>query len=680
MATDNQHDDYLDRLADQHQSRISDALATLEQRIADFLDNAPDLDGKLFDVEWAISARSTLQQILEEEYLQEVQSILDGYSDVERRAIEMLNNYGDFAKTNPAVVSQLQRLSFQGFESVGNAYLDTIANEVYQNALTGRSKSEMVRSIRQSINGVYMESDKVEINRLVDIAKNGTEAQSKAAIDKLHSVYAADKAGNNMRRYATQVAQDSLMQFDASINVNAGVEAGAEKWKYYGDVIRDSREFCRRHAGNTYTTEDIAEIWSGDWSGKASGDPFIVRGGYNCRHHWRPVFDVDATSDIPEPVTRDEPKPKPERDAALPKVESKAKTIKAIDSQLKQAASSTSTERSAAAYLVNADGVLPSRFKVNGKKRGETTQKAMERSIGKASLSTLTPEATAALNKLISESTDLGKKFKAPPIRGIAGISGDAAANMGDGLLGVNQKYFNRKARIAYNSPEKLRAEYLAGSAKLDELRDSYEKKVAEYEIAAQAKRNVRGNYDSFSEFSKSDEYLLAQRLADEAEKIRRAANRQVDIVNDLANAQEFRQVSSWSVGDDLALRPHVSGGYFDDGLDELRSVVYHEYGHLVHQETWRRFEDRNSTSMERFLASLFYDANKQRNKSRVFPTKYSEVNPEEWFAENFALYNMGRTDLVDPTLKDFLDAIVESDGAIEVFNGYNFDNEGFGN
>lgn len=676
MATDNQHDDYLDRLADQHQSRIGAALAALEERIAQYLNGAPDLDGKLFDVEWAVSARSTLQQILEEEYLQEVQSILDGYTDVELRAIEMLNNYGDFTRTNPAIVSQLQRLSFQGFEDIGNAYLDTIANEVYQNALTGRSKADMVKSIRQSINGVYMESDKVEINRLVDIAKNGTPAQAKAAIDKLHSVYAADKVGNNMRRYATQIAQDSLMQFDASINVNAGVEAGAEKWKYYGDVIRDSRSFCREHAGNTYTTEEISDIWSGSWTGKASGDPFIVRGGYNCRHHWRPVFDeADASAPPPPPPPKEEPEA--EREAGLPKVESKSKVIKEINKGLESAGKTTSVDRSGSGYLIGADGVLPSRFKVNGKKRGETTRQAMERSIGKASLSTLTPEATALLNKLVAEAADLGKKFKAPPIRGISGISGNAGANMGDGLLGVNQKYFNRKAKIAYNSPEKLRAEYLAGSAKLDELKDSYEKKLAEYNIAAQARKDARGNYDSFSEFSKSEEYLLAQKLGDEVEKLRKAANKQVDIVNDLANAQEFRQVSTWSVGDDLTLRPYTSGGYFDDGIDELRSIVYHEYGHLVHQETWRRFQDRDSTSVERFLASLFYDQNKKRNKSRVFPTKYSEVSPEEWFAESFSLYNMGKSDLIDPTLKDFLDAIVENDGAIKVFNGWNFENGG---
>lgn len=291
MATDNQHDNYLDRLADSHLERLLASLALLENRIADYLLNAPERDGKLFDVEWAISARNEISQIIESEYSQTIQSLLDDYSEVERRAIEMLNNYGDFAQTSPAVIRQLQRLTFQGFEDIARTFLDTIANEVYQNALTGRSKADMIKTIRQSINGVYMQSDQAEINRLVDIAKNGTTAQSKAAIEKLHTIYAADKTGNNMRRYASQMVQDSLMQFDAAINVNAGIQAGAEKWKYYGDVIRDSRPFCREHAGNEYTTDEIAEIWSGDWKGKASGDPFIVRGGYNCRHHFRPVFD-----------------------------------------------------------------------------------------------------------------------------------------------------------------------------------------------------------------------------------------------------------------------------------------------------------------------------------------------------------------------------------------------------
>lgn len=291
MATDNQHDDYLDRLADNHLERLLAALSVLENRIADYLATAPDQAGKLFDVEWAISARAEIQQIIEQEYSVTVQSLLDDYPEVERRALEMLNNYGNFARTSPEVIQQLQRLTFQGFEDIGRTYLDSISQEVYQNALTGRSKADMIKSIRQTINGVYMQSDQAEINRLVDIAKNGTPAQSKAAIEKLHTVYAADRTGDNMRRYATQIAQDSLMQFDATINVRAGIDAGATKWKYYGDIIRDSRQFCRDRVGNTYTIEEIEEIWQGSWAGKSSSEAFVARGGYNCRHHWRPVLD-----------------------------------------------------------------------------------------------------------------------------------------------------------------------------------------------------------------------------------------------------------------------------------------------------------------------------------------------------------------------------------------------------
>jgi len=33
----------------------------------------------------------------------------------------------------------------------------------------------------------------------------------------------------------------------------------------------------------------IDPLTSQTWQGKAQGDPFVVRGGYNCRHHWQPT-------------------------------------------------------------------------------------------------------------------------------------------------------------------------------------------------------------------------------------------------------------------------------------------------------------------------------------------------------------------------------------------------------
>ena len=67
------------------------------------------------------------------------------------------------------------------------------------------------------------------------------------------------------------------------------MEAEIEQFKYDGSNINDTREFCRTHKGKTYSMDEINEIWQGDWKGKKAGSPFIVRGGWNCRHYWTPV-------------------------------------------------------------------------------------------------------------------------------------------------------------------------------------------------------------------------------------------------------------------------------------------------------------------------------------------------------------------------------------------------------
>lgn len=305
MPTDNHYDEILDKLADTHQQRLSDALVTLEERVADVMADAPLKGGKLFDTEWAINARPQLREAMDDAYLSEVDAVVRGYGGVATDAQDMLGQYGDFTKLDPSVINQLQTLSFQGFESVANEYLDVLANEVYQSTLTGRSFNDTVKNLRQTINGVYIQSDDVEAQRLVDIVNNGTATASKEAAEQLRTKFARDRAGNNLRRYSTQMAQDSLMQFDASINTAIGKSTGATKWKYYGDVIRDSRPFCRQHSGQVFTDEEIDETWAGSWQGKSSGDPFIVRGGYNCRHHWRPVFDEeDIEEESPAPTLK----------------------------------------------------------------------------------------------------------------------------------------------------------------------------------------------------------------------------------------------------------------------------------------------------------------------------------------------------------------------------------------
>ena len=68
MAADTDYADLLDRLADTHQKRIADALIELEKQVARLMATAPLKDGALFDLEWAVSARTELRRLLDSEF------------------------------------------------------------------------------------------------------------------------------------------------------------------------------------------------------------------------------------------------------------------------------------------------------------------------------------------------------------------------------------------------------------------------------------------------------------------------------------------------------------------------------------------------------------------------------------------------------------------------------------
>lgn len=248
MAVDNDHVMFTEAVIEKHQARLAVALATLEKKVADYIATAPLNEEQLFDLEWAIKSRAELRPLIQEEYLKAVDEMIRDFRVIEADAYEMLDNYGNVARLDPQVVTRLQEFSYQGFEDVATEYLDVVSKTLYESTLTGANFSAAVES-------------------------------AKAAI------------GGRMARYANQQIHDTLMQFDATINVAVGKEAGATAWKYVGSLVRDSREHCREHQNKVYTIEEIEEIWSGDWDGKQEGDPFKVRGGYNCGHVWRPVFE-----------------------------------------------------------------------------------------------------------------------------------------------------------------------------------------------------------------------------------------------------------------------------------------------------------------------------------------------------------------------------------------------------
>ena len=311
----------LEKLADQHEERMINVLYRLENDVVREVTRATK--GQLVSQRIALQLQPQIKKAIEKSFLNEADLIInDEYNKI---AKEVLDNFGklnipkkfkSLSAVDLQTINSLKYQSFSGFEDIAERFLKVINDEVYQSTIAGRPFEDMVGNIRSHINGVYKQSNVTEINELVDFVNqnkfdSAKKLQVQDAIKKLHTQYASDRAGNNLRKYAGQIAHDSVMQFHGQFTVAKAKEAGIDKFSYTGTLVRDSREFCGRMLNRVLTEKQIREIWnSQSWGGKSTGDPFIVRGGYRCRHTWLPTLDetIDEIPKEPEVVVAPPPK------------------------------------------------------------------------------------------------------------------------------------------------------------------------------------------------------------------------------------------------------------------------------------------------------------------------------------------------------------------------------------
>ena len=268
----------------------------------------PTTDGKLIELRAAIAIRPQIKAILEREYLAWSDTVVrEGFNKQAKRVERAFKTIGripkefqELTKGDLALIQNLKQQYFTQFKDISNTFTRTLADKVYQNTLLGSEFTVLEKELRQSINGIYASSKDPEINKLVNFVKknkNRKSMQSKVdkAVAKLQSKFGRDRAGENMKRYAGQLLNDSLRDFDATLNFNKANDAGLTFVKYYGDIIPTTREICRNLVNGVYnkrkdglfTIDEVRKLWtSRSWSGKKSGNPLVVRGGYNCRHQW----------------------------------------------------------------------------------------------------------------------------------------------------------------------------------------------------------------------------------------------------------------------------------------------------------------------------------------------------------------------------------------------------------
>ena len=287
----------LDNLEAQHQELLFKTIQRLEREVVNIASELPTRTGELYSTRLAIEIKPRLQQAIEELYLKPVQSFIKDYDKI---AGVIVASYGklpippefkSITEADLVVIQQLKKLAFTNFQNLGNELANTLAGEVYQSTLVGRSFNDMVQTVREKINGIYQFSDNKKAQQLVEyISNNPDGAEVDTAIDELKQVYGRNTQGDSFVKYASLLVTDSIMGFDGQLAKFRADELGLSSYLYYGSIIKDSRDFCRKHTGKVYTEEQINQIWANDTAqGRDQGSPFIVRGGYNCRHSWQPV-------------------------------------------------------------------------------------------------------------------------------------------------------------------------------------------------------------------------------------------------------------------------------------------------------------------------------------------------------------------------------------------------------
>ena len=291
----------VNNLETQHQKLLIDTLQNLEKEVVRLVSELPIQEGALFNTRLAIEIRPKLQKAIEDLYLTKVQTFINDYDKIAGTIVATYgklpipNEFKQITEADLTTIQQLKKIAFTQFQNLATEFSNTLAQEVYQSTLVGKPFADVVETVRAKINGIYQQADTRKQKELVDFVqaqriagKTNTE-DFKTAVDELKQSYGSTVTGANLAVYSSQIVQDALMGFDGQFAKYRADELGLTSYVYYGTVIRDSRDFCVEHANKIFTEEEARQLWQNDWQGKSGSDPFIDRGGYNCRHHWQPV-------------------------------------------------------------------------------------------------------------------------------------------------------------------------------------------------------------------------------------------------------------------------------------------------------------------------------------------------------------------------------------------------------
>ena len=281
------HQQILDDIMDDFDDMLESSSKVLENTIAKRILATTTVDELL---ELRLEVDRDFQNII----LNSIREFMPELDAIARDTIA--NTPGVVTPTDNRVAAELKAQSYARIQDRVVTARENVNTEIVLGALGGYALATTATNARHAINGLFITVDDVETTRLQNKIRRLRAAESSAKeevadlLRQLRNKFQNVSVGGGMFQAVSAEAHDTVMDFDGVFTLHRANQAGIKKFRYGGSVIGTTRDHCAIHAGKTYTEAEVRRIWANNsWGGKRSGDPFVVRGGHNCRHFWIPV-------------------------------------------------------------------------------------------------------------------------------------------------------------------------------------------------------------------------------------------------------------------------------------------------------------------------------------------------------------------------------------------------------
>ena len=218
-----------------------------------------------------------------------------------------------------AYIGRVDSLSnqFPAIASLNNGYFETLEaafdpnrelfKEVVKNSINATRASLLDSGVSENV-----------INPIVKIVDDSVTSGAGFAdmVDELRVIIKGDPERlGQLMRYSKQITQDALNQFNATYNETIARDLDLEWYFYSGGKRSTSRPFCKKYAGRYFHKKEVEDfgkrkdldgsslcsgpnLCEGRIKGTNSSNIFRYRGGYNCKHIYKPTLIDSVPSNV----------------------------------------------------------------------------------------------------------------------------------------------------------------------------------------------------------------------------------------------------------------------------------------------------------------------------------------------------------------------------------------------